>query len=141
MNKKILELLYRSFDAVLSSEEQQRLQIALTNSKELRAEKKRLSAMRAALSSETAQAFGPFFAQKVMRRITSFQQEKKGQQIFFEALFSAFRPAVAIAAAVLIALMSYNIVKSDRFSVAGAFAEPQVTIDQVFEPALPLILE
>lgn len=141
MNKNILELLYRSFDDVLSSKEQQRLEKSLVNSKKLQEEKKQITTMRDAISSDATQAFGPFFAEKVMQRITSLQDEKKSQELFFESLFSAFRPAVAIATAVLIALMSYNIVKSDHFSLANAFAEPEISFEQVFEPALPLITE
>ena len=54
MNEEHKELLYRSFDALLSDAEQQELERALAASEELRAEKEALVAMRAALSDSAA---------------------------------------------------------------------------------------
>ena len=138
MNKKILELLYCSFDDELTQNEKELLEKALSKSEKLRQEKNNIAAMRATISKGTSQSFHPFFTEKVMRRI---HEEEKVQDTFFESLVYMFRP-VAIAAAILIAaLISYNLIRSDQLSVASAFAEPEITLEQAYEPIVILTLE
>ena len=138
MNKKIRKLLYRSFDGELTPAEQQRLDRALEHSKELQQEKAQITAMRQLIARSSVQTFQPFFAERIMQQIRSL--EKSNHQ-FFESLFFVFRPVAIAATVVLIVLISYNIVKSRNVSFAVAFAEPQITLEQVLEPTLPLSLE
>jgi len=138
MNKKILDLLYRSFDDELTREEQQRLDKALSNSKELREEKIRIDQMRTVISDSCQESFHPFFAEKVMRQI---REAERTQESFFDSLIYVFRP-VAIAATILfIVLMSYNLVKSDNISLASAFAVPEITLEHALDPTLSLVME
>ena len=82
MDKKIVELLYRSFDDELSQAEQQQLDQALLESKDLREEKTRIAQMRTAISDSGEKSFKPFFAEKVIRRIREAQQ---AQESFFDS--------------------------------------------------------
>lgn len=141
MNKKMLELLYRSFDDVLKPEEQQQLEETLIKSKKLQEEKEQIVTMRTTISGSAAQSFKPFFAEKVVRRITALQEEERSQVTFFDSLFYIFKPVAIAAAILLITLLSYNLLKSDRISLANALAEPEITLEQVFDPSLSLTLE
>jgi anti-sigma factor RsiW len=138
MNKKIIELLYRSFDDRLSQAEQKILDQALSNSTELRAEKNRIAHMRTMIADSGQKSFQPFFAEKVMRRI---RQAARAPESFVDSLIAVFRP-VAIAATILfIALLSYNLFNSDHKSLAGAFAEPEIKLEHSLDPALALVME
>ncbi|MBD3288174.1 hypothetical protein GF337_05165 [candidate division KSB1 bacterium] len=137
---KIERLLYRSFDAELSSEEQAILDQALTQSAELRVEKERLEKMRSQVQASGEKAFHPFFAEKVMSRLRDSKQSVQ-EDAFFNALVSLFRPIVIGSAILFLGLISYNIIRSGEISLASAFAEPQVTLEQVIDPALSLKLE
>lgn len=141
MNNKMLKLLYRSFDDMLTSKQQQQLEEALLKSKELREEKEQIIAMRTTISDSATQSFKPFFAEKVMRRIRTLQKKQRSQETFFDSLFYVFKSMAIAATILLILLMSYNILKNNHLSLASAFAEPEVTLEQVFDPTLPLTLE
>lgn len=141
MNKKDLELLYRSFDGSLTPEEQKQLGEALAGSKALREEKKRIKSLREAISNHAAESFEPFFAERVMQRIERSRQAEKSPDQFFESLFAVFRPVAVGAVVLLIILLSYNMIKSDRLSLASAFAEPEVSLEEAFDPTLAFSME
>ena len=63
------------------------------------------------------------------------------QEIYFDSLISIFRPIVIGAAILLIAIMSYNVIKTDQLSLAGAFATPEVTLEEASDPTLTLAME
>ncbi|MFH1943550.1 MAG: hypothetical protein ABIL68_15715 [bacterium] len=141
MDKKIRELLYRSFDESLTFEEDRLLKEALRNSKVLQEENKRIAKMRRSVSDSAAQSFRPFFSRRVMRRIEESRVEGKNGEAFFEALVAVFRPVAVGVAVVIVVLLSYNIIKSDRVSLAGAFAEPQLTLEEAFDPTITFAME
>ena len=141
MNKKILKLLYRSFDTELTPEESTKLEQALAQSEELRAEKVRIDEIRSLVQTSGEKTFHSFFTDKVMLRIRERKQELSREDAFFDALVGLFRPVVIGAAILFLGLISYNIIKSGEISLESAFAEPQVTLEQVIDPALSLKLE
>jgi len=76
MDKKIIDLLYRSFDSDLSAEEQHLLEQALRESDALKTEKEKITAIRANLALEKEQSFKPFFAERVMNKIQNVSKIK-----------------------------------------------------------------
>lgn len=138
MNRKIIELLYRSFDDVLAPADQQRLERALTESADLRAEKQRIAQLRGMITDSGKQSFHPFFAEKVLRRI---REQNRPAESFLDSLIVVFR-SVAIAATILfVVLLSYNLFKSDSKSIASALAEPEIKLEQALDPTLALVME
>ena len=131
MNKKILKLLYRSFDDDLSLEDHHRLDDALAKSAELRAEKERLLAMRAMVSDSGANSFQPFFAEKVMRRI---RNAESAQESFLDSLIAVFRPVAIAAFIILVMLISYNLKKTENYTLAGALGEHKATLEEIVDP-------
>jgi hypothetical protein len=110
-NKKMLKLLYRSFDDPLQEKEQQRLIQALECSPGLRREKVQLETQRQAVADTAVQSFKPFFAERVLARVNALEYKTNGLEVqrFYESLVTVFR-RVAIAGAVLsLVFMIYNL--------------------------------
>jgi anti-sigma factor RsiW len=141
MNKKAIELLYRSFDDSLAPREKEQLEEALAGSKELREEKERIRAMRGAISAGAARSFKPFFAERVMRKIASTRERNRSAEAFFESLQYAFRRVAVVGATVIIALAVYNFVKTGDVSVVGVLGMPQETLEEVLESPFDFTLE
>ena len=137
MNKKILKLLYRSFDDDLSEKEQKQLEEALKNSEELRREKKQIEAQRQAISDSAAQSFKPFFAERVMSRIQAIiGEEENTLEAFYETLKSVFRRLAFAAAVIMIALITINLIIGESLSMDKAFYISEFTFEEVLQ--LPL---
>jgi len=137
MNKKILKLLYRSFDRELSEKNQKRLDDALENSDELRKERARAIAQRQALAKSGTQSFGPFFAERVMGRIESLGQTKaNGFELFYETFKAMFQRLAIASAIVLLALVSYNLIKSDILPQDEIMFASEATMEEILD--LPL---
>ena len=135
MNKKILELLYLSFDSNLDEKEQKQLAEALKNSEELRKEKEQILAQRRTVSDSAERSFKPFFAERVMNRIDSIS-EKNGLEIFYETLKSVFRRFAIVSAVIMIVLISYNLATRDSLSSEEIFYASDVTFEEILD--LPL---
>jgi len=141
MNKKVLELLYRSFDGKLTPGDQKELERALSESKELRREKEKIAAIRSAISASASESFRPFFAQRVMHAITSTAETKNGLELFFQSLQLAFRRVTVVAATAIFLLLIYNFVKSGDISITGAFGMSQETLVEVLESPFDATVE
>lgn len=141
MNGKILNLLYSSFDTTLTQAEQKLLDEALVGSRELREEKEKIEMMRTIISDSTSKSFKPFFAERVMQRVRLLQQQRLRQVSFFDSLQYIFRPIAIAAIMLIIALMSYNLLKSNHLSFLNVYPEPEVTLEQVLDPTLTLTME
>lgn len=136
MNKKILKLLYRSFDADLDEKEQNQLNEALKNSEELRKLKEHIAAQRQAVSTSASQSFKPFFAERVINRINSLSKQGNGLEAFYETLKLAFKRFALAAAIIMLALFSYNLIKGDILPSNEVYYASNATLEEILE--LPL---
>jgi hypothetical protein len=136
MDKKILRLLYRSFDDELNQEEKEQLDRALRGSEELRKEKERVLAQRQALAASSASSFKPFFAERVMGRIESLGIKKNGFESFYEMLLLMFRRFAIIGAAILLLLLIYNLQTGDILSTDDILYASDFTFEKILN--LPL---
>lgn len=138
MNHKILELLYRSFDAMLSKEEETLLSQALSSSAELREEKKIIEATRRVVSEEAERSFKPFFSARVMWRINT---ESLTQDDFFDSLVWIFR-RIALAGGLAVFLLFANSLLSERhLSLDSLMGMPQITLEDSYELDNPIVEE
>lgn len=134
---KILKLLYRSFDDPLNEEEQKLLNEALRQSGELREEKRHIEKQRQAIAqSGTVLSFKPYFAKRVMNRITAEEKKENYTDIFFETLFALFKRVALIGAAACIVIIAYNLAKGESLKADDALYVSQVTYEEILE--LPL---
>ncbi len=139
MDQKALELLYRSFDAPLTPEEQRQLREALEKSRELRQEQEEIATMRRAVSQNTVPGFEPFFAERVMRRIRAGAKTgRKTGEDFSSSLAWSFRRIAMAGAIAALLLLANNIYRGGGISVSAIFAMPQLTIEDAWALNNPL---
>ena len=136
MDKKILKLLYRSFDDELNPEDKKNLDQALTRSPELRKEKERILAQRRALAESPKPSFKALFPERVMNRIKTLDQEKNGFESFYETLLLMFRRFAIAGAALLLLLLIYNLQTGDALSTDEIFYASDAAIEKMID--LPL---
>ena len=140
MDKKLKELLYRSFDSELNAEEKRLLEEALAQSEELRQEKEMITSLRGNIKRSKSTSFNPNFVDRVIEKIQTTEKKDDSQQLF-DSLYVFFRP-IAIAATVLIIVIAgYNISTTGNFSLEGALGVPEVSVDDVYDPVLALVSE
>jgi len=136
MNKKILKLLYRSFDDDLNEKEQKQLAEALKNSEELRREKGQIEAQRQAISDSAAQSFKPFFAERVMGQIQTMREKENSLENFYEALRALFWRFAVVGAVGLIALIIYNLGTGESLPIEEAFYVSDLTFEEILQMPL-----
>jgi hypothetical protein len=135
MGENMLQLLYRSFDAQLSAEEQEQLDSALKKSAELRTEQERIAQMRRNIAEQNTASFKPFFADRVMQRIREKTTQTESD-VLYDSMFRFFKPVMIAVIILIITITFYNIGSTKQFSLAGALAVPQVTIEDAYDPSL-----
>ena len=136
MDKKNLELLYRSLDDNLETKEQQQLEKVLEKSQDLRKEKEMITAQRKAISDSATRSFKPFFAERVIRRIEETQEKGANVESFYETLQAAFRKFAVLGAAVMIVLILLNFITGDSLSAEEIFYASDLTLESLYD--LPL---
>lgn len=141
MDKRILELLYRSLDGDLTRDERTTLEAALADSPELRKEREELLALRGHLKAGAAESFGPFFAERVMGAIRSAREEDIGGARFMESLRYAFARVALVAAAVAAFLLIYNLNQGGGMSIAAALGGRDTSIEEVLTAPVKETLE
>jgi anti-sigma factor RsiW len=141
MNERILELLYRSFDGELTPDEEKELREALAASQELRREKDRIEAVRQMVSASARDTFKPFFAERVMRKVTESREDASGMWTLQEWLSRVFRRVAIAGAGVALGLVVLNLVQADGISVAAAFGISEAPIEEMLELPVESILE
>jgi len=82
MDKEMLHLLQRSYDDELSAAEAEMLEEALCGNSKLRAEKKKLDAIRRVLGEEDY-TFGDYFSENVMTRIEMEEKVEQGNLFLY----------------------------------------------------------
>lgn len=141
MNKKIIKLLYKSFDAPLSENEKEVLAKTLKESEGLRREKEKIIAMREKLASAPAASFKPFFAERVLNRIRGQNNSMGERASIFDSLVAAFKPMAIAAMILLISILFYNLKTTENYTLAGALGKEPVSLEQVVDPVYVLELE
>jgi hypothetical protein len=135
-DRKVLNLLFRSLDGDLKDKDRKKLDEALEKSEELRKEKERALERRRTVTDSADRSFGPFFAERVMNRIDRLGQKTNGWEAFYESFMAAFRKVAIVSAAVLVLLISYNVIKSDIVPEDELFYMADTTIEEILD--LPL---
>jgi hypothetical protein len=141
MAKKIIELLYRSFDDSLSDEEQNQLTRALSQSAELRKEREQILKLRGAFAGSHAHSFKPFFADRVMNQLKIAQSHKNEAETFFNSLVAVFKPVAIAVAIILFSLLTYNLKQTKNYTLAGALGEKKIMLEEIVDPIYTLTME
>lgn len=137
MEKKILNLLYRSFDALLTEKEKRLLDEALEGSEALRQEKERILAQRKAVADSASSSFGPNFHERVLGRIADLgSQKKNGMESFYEAFKLTFQRLAVASVLILLLLVSYNLIKGDILPQDEILFASDSVVEEILEVPL-----
>jgi hypothetical protein len=137
MNKKYIDLLYRSLDSQLGLLDQAELDRALKESAELRAEKRRIEELHTIFRRRGASQFEPFFAEKVMQRIMLSRRHTLSNADFFADLLYLFRRVAFAAVMVCLLIIAYNIIENDGLSMNNLLGFQDYTIEDIWLPVHP----
>lgn len=140
MNKKILRLLYRSFDATLTDEEQKELEQAFADSPELAREKEKGQHLRIQIAENAKHSFSPFFTERVSNYIFNKNQAFR-QQVFFDSLSFVFRRIIVVGAVLAILLLSINFIRIQSLTAENQFMVSEYTLEDVLVPAFTTSVE
>ena len=139
--KKIKRLLYRSLDRELTARERKRLQKALSESEPLRSEMAAIRQMRKGIEQSKEPAFSPGFAERITSQLTPISKVNPFTRSFASELMHSFRP-IAVSVCLLIALLAaWNMVNAGEFTISGLFGEPEVTVEEAYDPIITLMWE
>lgn len=141
MKNKIIDMLYRSFDAPLSDAERRELEEALRASPELRAEKTRIEVMRRGLASMASRSFEPGFSERVMARIGVEISGETAAERFFESLSYLFRRVALAGAIVIVALVVINLKSAENMTVESALGRTEISMVDLMDSSLDFTLE
>ena len=123
--EKSEDLLLRYWDGTTSELEQVELQNLLTENSILEKAQKDFTQIRSMLSEREKTTFGPFFAERVLNRIRTMQNEVEYQ------LFSFFKKYQIIALGILVGLLVLNIVMADSLSIKSILGFDETESDLV----------
>ena len=133
MNKRLLKLLYKSFDIKLTEKEQKLLDNALFYSKELRKEKNKIESTRRSIAGCIETSFKPNFAENVMYKIKNINIEEELEYSFFNCLVFNFKRITAAAVIICIILFSVIIIKQEKNPLLNLLIRSEVSFDAFLE--------
>ena len=119
MKRSDLDLVYRSIDSSLISGEQIRLDTALRNDPDLRAEYERLVWLRSLVEEQNSPSFSEGFSNRVMNRL-SLEPMSTTVSEFQDLLAFMFRRVAVVASVVVILLLTYNLTSSGIVSLPAS---------------------
>lgn len=135
-NRKFLKLLFRSLDGELKAKDQKKLDEELKKTEDLRKEKEKILEQRQAVTDSAGRSFDPHFAERVMNRIEGLGRRKNGLEAFYDSFVATFRKVAIVSAAVLVLLISYNMIKSDILPEEELFFLADTAMEEILN--LPL---
>ena len=135
MNKKMRDLLLRSFDKDLSPEEHHILREAMAKSQTLREEQKETKRIRRIIRENSQARFQPFFTERVMGRISELESSNMDEP-FFDMLLSFFKPVAVAVTICIVLLLSYNAIRYDGAILSDLQTSQDISLEEVFNPTL-----
>ncbi|MHC4951191.1 MAG: hypothetical protein ACYTEU_09445 [Planctomycetota bacterium] len=141
MQDEIRDLMYASFERELNEEEQKKLDEALEHSQILGKEHQELTELRETAGAAGDVSFTPFFADRVMERITFLEQESLNPSALFDSLRFAFRKVAVGAALACLVLLFFNLRSVEQPQTAQATESSEVYMEDVFEQYTMQVLE
>lgn len=127
----MLRLLRGELDAA----EAARVQSAIDRNVQLKAEYERVLVMAGMLASSGADSFGPYFAERVMRKIAAASTSQGAS--LYDSLRWVFTRLAAASLIAIMALSVYNVIDADSSGltstvVEAAFGMPSADIDNLY---------
>jgi anti-sigma factor RsiW len=133
MEKRVLKLLYRSLDSALKKKDQERLEKALAESKQLRQHRAEILSLRQALAQNAARSFRPQFEDRVMNRIRSAPAVPNRLEALLEPYRWVFARMAAVTIFILIVLVTVVLVQDGLFPKDAIFYISDTTASRILQ--------
>lgn len=146
MNKKLKfkkeyaeKLIYKSFDGILTEEEQSLLNEALVASDELRKFREEILSLRNNIKSSAYTEFNPYFESRLFAKLNQPSRQSVGLLSgLSDSLELSFKKIAIAAAALLIILVLYNVKQGNLSSIENILGIYNTPIEYALDPALNL---
>jgi hypothetical protein len=133
MEKRVLKLLFRSLDSGLKKKDQERLDKALAESKELRKRRADILSLRQALAQGAVRSFRPRFDERVMSRIRSVQTIPRGHEVLVDSYRWVFKRLAAASLLILMVLISFAVIQDGLFPRDAIFYVSDTAINRILQ--------
>ena len=129
----VRDLLLRSFDFKLTSEEQRLLKEGLNRYPRLNSDMKKVISIRTALQRKEKTGYKPGFSDRVLDRLRNIQTDN---DLYFTYLIRFFRQ-IALVGSVLIMLFAVNnLIRGQDVSLDSLLALPQISLENTLASGL-----
>lgn len=136
MRKKILKLLYRSFDAPLGRKARERLERSLAADPELRRTREDLLALRRDAAAARTGAFRPGFAERTLARARSEGLIGGAAPGLFPMFAGLARRFAVVGLIMVIAAVSYLLISGELIPRDSVYYVSSLSLDRILD--LPL---
>lgn len=124
--KRLLYLLYSSFEKELSENEKLELAEGLQNNPDFQKQNARLQNMRQMLKSSHGKPFAGDFADRVLNQVRSINSEEEN---LFNSIIMSFRRFAVVSTAAILILVFNNIISGKELSIDSLLALPQISLE------------
>ena len=76
-----------------------------------------------------------------MNKIHATRSHKNEAETFFDSLFAIFKPVAIAAAIILFSLLTYNLKRTENYTLAGALGEKKIMLEEIVDPIYTLTME
>jgi hypothetical protein len=132
--KELQKLIYKSFDAPLTTEEKELLESELKASAELMEEYQSLFSLRGAVRNSARDTFEPFFEERLLSNLERSMKNEKAYDYISTPLFNSFGKIAAAAIIILIILISYNLNNGNNYSINNLLGKSETNLASVYDP-------
>jgi hypothetical protein len=135
-NKKLIKLLYKSYDGVLSIKEAELLRRELSNSTELQETYELIKKIRSAVSESSETSFKPFFEERVLNRLNN-QLKPEGYLSGWAESFAVSFRQIAFSALILLSLLIfYNLNNGNSLSIENLLGTYKTPVEYALDPEI-----
>lgn len=138
-NRKLEKLLYKSFDAVLTTQEAEKLNTGLRELPELRNTYEQIRRLRGNLNGITSPDIKPFFEERLLNKISL--NNNSIIVSWADTLMSPFRQIAFTAMVILMFLVVYNINAGNYSGISDILGSDETPIEYALDPTIQFFME
>jgi hypothetical protein len=136
--KKLEELLYKSFDGILTIQEAELLKEELRKSPELEETYKRIKTIRNAVGEAAEDSFKPFFEERLLNKIFYPATKENVNLNWMDSFNKSFRQVAYAAVVVLTLLIIYNVNNGNISSLENLLGTYRTPIEYALDPSVQI---
>ena len=135
----IKELLYKSFDSILSEKEKTFLKEELEKSDELKKLQNEILSLRNRVKNSAYTEFNPYFETRLLNKIYQSSRQNGLLTGLYDSVEMSFKKIALTAAAILLLLVLYNVTEGNISSIEALLGIYQTPIEYALDPAIHIL--